>query len=50
MELNKIEQKLEPTNILTKINTIFNTPQNKVHLEKISNFGFDILKRITALS
>ena len=27
--IKKIEQKLEPTNILTKINTIFNAPQNK---------------------
>ena len=27
--IKKIEQKLEPTNILTKINTIFNTPQKK---------------------
>ena len=40
--IKKIEQKLEPTNILTKINTIFNTPQKKFTLRKFQNFGFNI--------
>ena len=36
--IKKIEQKLEQTNILTKINTIFNAPQKKAHLKKIPKF------------